>query len=71
MESHSDEIEANIDCNTHCNHCHHDDNIGTGRNACGGCIFTSTEMSLLFEQDAQPLQLAALSEQEMQTTEGV
>jgi len=32
--------------------------------------FTTSEMASLFEQDAQPLQLAALSEQEMQTTEG-
>jgi len=32
--------------------------------------FTSTDMASLFEQDAQPLQLAALSEQEMKTTEG-
>jgi len=32
--------------------------------------FTASDMVLLFEQDAKPLQLAALSEQEMQTTEG-
>jgi len=32
--------------------------------------FTATEMALLFEQDVRPLQLAALSEQEMQATEG-
>jgi len=32
--------------------------------------FTSTEMASLFEQDAQPLQLAALSGEEMRTTQG-
>lgn len=32
--------------------------------------FTAADMQLMFEQDAQPMQLAALSQQEMKETEG-
>lgn len=32
--------------------------------------FTATETQMLFEQDAKPMQLAALSQQEMKETEG-